>query len=93
MLDPLEEPRRSAHTDLYASDLAPCQIVSMGIEYGSFVTLDLGGLIIPFEALYYLSRFWPFWISLIVSIYPVVKAMPHIYIYTYIYIYYLYICL
>ena len=41
MLDPLEEPKHSA-PNLYASDLAPCEIVSMGIEYGSFITMDLG---------------------------------------------------
>ena len=41
MLDPLEEPKHSAPV-LYASDLAPRQIVSMGIEYGSFITMDLG---------------------------------------------------
>ena len=32
MLDPLEEPKHSA-PNLYASDLAPCQIVSMGNSY------------------------------------------------------------
>ena len=41
MLDPLEELNHSA-PNLYAIDLAPCQIVSMGIEYGSFITMDLG---------------------------------------------------
>ena len=41
MLDPLEEPKHNA-PNLYASDLAPCQIVSMGIECGSFITMDLG---------------------------------------------------
>ena len=35
------ETKRSA-LNLYASDLAPCQIVSMGIEYGSFITMALG---------------------------------------------------
>ena len=42
MLDPLEEPKHSAALNLYASDLAPCQIVSMGIECGSVITMDLG---------------------------------------------------
>ena len=41
MVGPLEEPKRSAPNP-YANDLAPCQIVSMGIEYGSFITMDLG---------------------------------------------------
>ena len=44
MLDPLdmlEEPKHSA-TNQYASDLAQCQIVSMGIEHDSFITMDLG---------------------------------------------------
>ena len=41
MLDPLVEPNHSAH-NLYASDLAPCQIVSVGIEYGGFIIMDLG---------------------------------------------------
>ena len=41
MLYPLEELKHSA-SNLYASDLAPCRIVSMGIEYGSFITMDLG---------------------------------------------------
>ena len=84
MLAPLEEPKHSA-PNLYASDLAPCQIVSMGIEYGSFITMGLGWLL--FQALYYLSRFCPFWISLMVSIYAVAKAMHHIYIYIHVYIY------
>ena len=39
-LDPLEEPKHYAPY-LYASDLAPCQIVSMGIEYCSFITMGL----------------------------------------------------
>ena len=59
MLDPLEEPKHSA-PNLYVSDLAPCQIVSMGNEYGSFITMGLCKLL--FQALYYLSCFWPFWI-------------------------------
>ena len=41
MLDPLDEPKHSAR-NLYANDLAPCQIVSMGMEYDSFITMDLG---------------------------------------------------
>ena len=41
MLDPLEEPKHSA-PNLYASDLAPCHIVSTGIEYGNFITMHLG---------------------------------------------------
>ena len=41
MLDTLEEPKHS-DPNLYASDLAPCQIVSKGIENGSFTTMDLG---------------------------------------------------
>ena len=40
MLDPLDESKHSA-PNLYASDLAPCHIVSMGIEYDSFITMDL----------------------------------------------------
>ena len=91
MLDPLEEPKHSAPTDLYASDLAPCQIVSMGIEYGSFITMDLGGLI----------TLWSFILLIMfltildfidgVHISSRQSNAPHIYIY--IYIYYLYICL
>ena len=38
MLDPLEEPKHSA-PNLYASAIAPCQIVSMGMEYGSFIAM------------------------------------------------------
>ena len=41
MLDPLVEPKHSA-PNLYASDLAPCQTVSVGIEYGGFIIMDLG---------------------------------------------------
>ena len=41
MVAPLEDPKHSA-PNLYASDLAPCQIVSTGIEYGSFIIMDLG---------------------------------------------------
>ena len=44
ILDSLEEPKHSA-PNLYASDfsdLAPCQIFSMGIEYGSFTRMGLG---------------------------------------------------
>ena len=44
MLDPLVEPKQSAPT-LYASDLAPCQIVSLGIEYCGFIIMDLGYLL------------------------------------------------
>ena len=57
IVGPLEEPKHSA-PNLYASDLAPCQIIYMGIEYGSFITKDLGRLL--FQPLYHLSRFWPF---------------------------------
>ena len=41
MLYALVEPKYSA-PNLYASDLAPCQIVSVGIEYGGFIIMDLG---------------------------------------------------
>ena len=41
MLDPLVEPKHSA-PNIYAYDLAPYQIVSMGIEYGSSITMHLG---------------------------------------------------
>ena len=41
MLDPLVEPKHSA-PNLYASDLAPCQLVSMGIENGGFIIMALG---------------------------------------------------
>ena len=40
MPDRLVEPKLSASYS-YASDLAPCQIFSMGIEYGGFITMDL----------------------------------------------------
>ena len=40
MLDPLVEPKDSA-PNLNAKDLAPCQIVSVGIEYGGFIIMDL----------------------------------------------------
>ena len=93
LLDPLEEPKRSAPTDLYASDLAPCQIVSMGIEYGSSITMDLGGLI----------TLWSF--ILLITFLAILDFIdgvhissrqsnaPYINIYIHIYIYYLYICL
>ena len=48
MLDCLVEPKHSASYS-YASDLAPCQIVSVEIEYGSFIMMDLGLLL--FKAL------------------------------------------
>ena len=41
MLDPLVEPKPSA-PNLYTNDLAPCQIVSVGVEYGGFIIMDLG---------------------------------------------------
>ena len=41
ILDRLVEPKHSASYS-YASDLAPCQIVSVGIEYGGFIIMDLG---------------------------------------------------
>ena len=79
MLDPLEEPRHSA-PNLYASDLTPWELnmaassqwISVNYSFKLYTT--------------YSSRFWPFWILLMVSIYPVVKAMHHIYIYIYLYI-------
>ena len=40
MLDRLVEPKYSA-SYLYASDLAPYQIISVGIEYGGFIIMDL----------------------------------------------------
>ena len=41
MLDRLVEPKHSASYS-YASDLAPCQIESVGIDCGSFIIMDLG---------------------------------------------------
>ena len=41
MLDPLVEPNHSAH-NLYGSDLAPCQTVYVGIEYGGSIMMDWG---------------------------------------------------
>ena len=40
MLNRLVEPKLSASYS-YASDLAPCQIVSVGIEYGGSIKMDL----------------------------------------------------
>ena len=41
MLNPLKMPKHSA-PNLYANDLARRQIVSLEIEYGSLITMDLG---------------------------------------------------
>ena len=78
MLDPVEEPRHSA-PNLYTSDLTPWELNMAASSQWISDTY--------FFKLYttYSSRFWPFLSSLMVSIYPVVKAMHHIYIYIYIY--------
>ena len=41
MLGRLVEPKHTA-PNLYASDFAPCQIVSMGIEFDGFIIMDVG---------------------------------------------------
>ena len=41
MLDRVVEPKYFAPY-LYASDFAPCQIVSVGIEYGGSIIIGLG---------------------------------------------------
>ena len=76
MLDPLVEPEHSA-PNIYASDLAPCQIVSMGDEYDSFITMD-GGLITlsSFILLITFLAILDFIDGVHISI---VKAMHHIY--------------
>ena len=66
---------------IYVSDLAPCQIVSMGIEYGGFITMDLG--LIELLNFILLIKFLAFWIPLMVVMYQIVKAMQYIYIYVY----------
>ena len=65
--------------NLYASDLTPCPIVSVGIEYGGFIiTLLIIILLIMFLAILK--------ITLMVVMHQIVKSMQHIYIYIYIYI-------
>ena len=81
MLDRLLEPKHCGH-NLYANDLAPCQIVSVGIEGGPFIIM----MNLLLSAVFYLACCWPFSISLILVMYKIVKEIHHICIYTSVYL-------
>ena len=85
MLDPLEKPKHSA-PNLYASDIAPCQTVSMGMEYGSFITMVRVNYSFKLYTTCHVFGHFGFhwWCPCIQSS---KQCTTHTYIYVYIYIY------
>ena len=77
ILDRLVEPKHSV-SDSYASDLVPCQIVSVGIEYGGLIIIWVN---YSFKHYTTYQVFWSFRIPLRLVMYQIVKASQHIYVY------------